>query len=135
MTKGVLTNQKKTWLPFAGPFGAKMDPGIKLRGNFSQQVLLYRMQRTLIWESAQPFPADHAHNNDSTRWCTFFLEILSQNAMTCAKLKQLSITRHGTHEGFQWIGGSFIHTTSYKWWNSVSDFHMVFYNLMLHIIN
>ena len=65
----------------------------------------------------------------------FFLEILSQNAMTCAKLKQLSITRHGIHEGFQWIGGSFIHKTFYKWWNSVSDFHMVFYNLMLHIIN
>jgi hypothetical protein len=34
------------------------------------------------------------------------LEILSKNAMTCAKLKQFAqgMTRHGTHEWFQWIG-------------------------------
>ena len=32
-------------------------------------------------------------------------EILSQDAMACAKLKQLAkgMTRHATHEGFQWI--------------------------------
>jgi hypothetical protein len=34
------------------------------------------------------------------------LEILSKNAMTCAKMKQLAqgMMRHGTHEWFQWIG-------------------------------
>jgi hypothetical protein len=34
------------------------------------------------------------------------LEILSKRAMTCAKLKQFAqgMTRHGTHEWFQWIG-------------------------------
>ena len=33
-------------------------------------------------------------------------EILSQDAMACAKLKQLAkgMTRHATHERFQWIG-------------------------------
>ena len=32
-------------------------------------------------------------------------EILSQDAMACAKLKQLAkgMTRHATHERFQWI--------------------------------
>jgi hypothetical protein len=34
------------------------------------------------------------------------LEILYKSAMTWAKLKQLAqgMTRHGTYEGFQWIG-------------------------------
>jgi hypothetical protein len=34
------------------------------------------------------------------------LEIISKNAMTCAKLKQFAqgMTRHDTYEGFQWIG-------------------------------
>jgi hypothetical protein len=34
------------------------------------------------------------------------LEILSKSAMICAKLKQFAqgMSRHGTHEWFQWIG-------------------------------
>ena len=44
-----------------------------------------------------------------------YLEICSQNAGACAKLKQLTkgMTKHGTYEGLWWNGGTFLHTAPF----------------------
>lgn len=61
-----------------------------------------------------------------------YLEIFSQNATPSMKLKQLTedVTRHGTHEKFQPIGGTFLHTALFGWWYSIGGVHLVFHNLV-----
>lgn len=57
-----------------------------------------------------------------------YLETLSQNAVTCARLKPLSkgMTRHGTHEIF---GGTFLHTAPFRWWSSIGGVNLGFHNI------
>ena len=65
------------------------------------------------------------------------LEILSQNAMICVKLKQCTKSMVGqcAHDGFQRVGGTPLYTASFEWWSSIVGIYLVVPSLVsIHLV-
>lgn len=71
---------------------------------FLSSLALQESKETPL-ERSWLFPVYHTCNNDFAHWYSSF-EVLSQNTVTCTKLKQITegMMRQASHEMLPWIG-------------------------------